>query len=251
MLPEMMMIAFLGGTFALDRTAGWSLMLSQPLVASCLTGILLAPGAGAEPWALQVPLGIGALLQLLLTDASLPAAQRPHDTATAGVTGTAIAILGMAQLDRQLAIGSSGIFWVLIGVGAGLISAVAGGWALRFHRGRSALDVVRADRLAASGSAGAFERLYWGGILRLFALGALWAWGAALLGLAALLALAPRLSVAATGRRVGFAFAVLVGAGLAAGYHAHVRGRPHGLRWVALGVVVALVLSTVLSRGAA
>ncbi len=250
MLPEMLSIAFLGGTLTLDRNAGWGLMLSQPLVGACLAGILLAPGSDVEIWALRVPLGIGALLQLLLTDASLPAAQRQHDTATAGVVGTAVSLFGMGQLDRDLAIAASGIFWVLVGVGMGLVSAIAGGWVGRIHRAQSRADVARADRLAESGAVGAFEWLYWGGLLRAFTLGALWAWGASVLGLAALLVMLPRLSAAATGRRVGFVFAALVGAGLAAAYHAHVRGRRGALRWVALGVVVALVLSAVLHRGA-
>jgi hypothetical protein len=250
-LTEMAAVAFLGGTLTLDRYAGWGIMLSQPLVGSCLAGILLAPSSGAEIWALRVPLGIGALLQLLLTDASLPAAQRQHDTAAAGVIGTAVAVLGMGQLDRDLAAASSGIFWVVVGVAAGLVSAVVGGWVAGFHRARSRSDVARADRLAESGAADAFERLYWGGILRAFTLGALWAWGGTVLGISLLLAVLPRLAAAATGRRVGFVFAVLVGTGLAAGFHAHVRGRKGAIRWAALGVVVAWVLAAVLSRGAA
>lgn len=251
MLPEMMSVAFLGGTLTLDRNAGWSLMLSQPLVGSCLTGIFLAPGSEVELWALRIPLGIGAILQLLLTDASLPAAQRQHDTATAGVVGTAVAVLGTGQLDRDLATTAMGLFWIVVGVAVGLLSAVAGGWVGRVHRARSRGDVVRADRLAETGMVGAFERLYWGGILRSFALGALWAWGASLLGLALLAATIPALVSVTTAPRVGFIFATLVGAGIAAGFHAHVRGRSGAWRWVALGVIVTLVLATVLSRSAA
>lgn len=251
MLPEMMSVAFLGGTLALDRNVGWSLMLSQPIVGACLAGILLAPGSDIEIWALRIPLGIGAILQLLLTDASLPAAQRPHDTATAGVVGTSVALLGMGHIDHDLAASASGLFWIVVGVAAGLLSAIAGGWVGRFHRARSRGDVARADRLAETGAVAAFERLYWGGILRSFALGALWAWGASLLGVALLLACVPNLVAAATGSRVGFVFAALIGAGLAAGFHAHVRGRPGAWRWLALGVIVTLVLTTVLFRGAA
>ena len=38
MITDFLRIAFLGGMLAVDRTAGWNLMLSQPLVAACLAG---------------------------------------------------------------------------------------------------------------------------------------------------------------------------------------------------------------------
>jgi hypothetical protein len=248
--PEMVRVAILGGALTLERTAGWNLMLSQPLVGACLAGILLSPGPEWELWALRVPIGVGALLQLLLTDASLPAAQRQHDTATAGVVGTTVAILGMARLHEAATVALGGVLWVLIGVAVGLVSAVAGGWALRFHRARSRTDLARAGHLAAAGEAGAFELLYWGGVLRAFAVGALWAWAATLIALASLLAILPRLGGALTARRIGFVFASLIGAGLASAYHAHVAGRKQAFRWVALGATTALVLSVVFRRGA-
>src|SRR6185295_15919233 len=93
-LLEMVRVALLGGALTLERTAGWSFMLSQPLVGSCLAGAFLSAGPEWELWALRVPIGVGAILQLILTDASLPAAQRQHDTATAGVVGTTVAMLG-------------------------------------------------------------------------------------------------------------------------------------------------------------
>ncbi len=250
MLPEMVRVAILGGALTLERAAGWNLMLSQPLVGACLAGILLSPGPEWELWALRVPIGVGALLQLLLTDASLPAAQRPHDTATAGVVGTTVAVLGMARLHEAATVALGGVLWVLIGVAVGLVSALAGGWVTRFHRGRSRTDLARGEHLAAAGEARAFERLYWGGILRAFAVGAVWAWAATLIGLAALLAILPRLGGVLTARRIGFVFAALISAGLAAAYHAHVAGRKQAFRWVALGATAALVLSVVFRRGA-
>ena len=250
MLPEMVRVAILGGALTLERTAGWSFMLSQPIVGACFAGILLSPGPEWELWALRVPIGVGAILQLLLTDASLPAAQRQHDTATAGVVGTTVAILGMARLHEAATVALGGALWVLIGVAVGLVSAFAGGWVTRFHRSRSRSDLVRAEHLAAAGEARAFEFLYWGGIFRAFAVGALWAWAATLLALAALLVILPRISEALTARRIGFVFAALIGAGLAAGYHAHVAGRKQVFRWVALGAAAAVVLSVVFRRGA-
>jgi hypothetical protein len=248
MLPEMVRVAILGGALTLERTAGWSLMFSQPLVGACLAGIFLSPGPEWELWALRVPIGVGAILQLLLTDASLPAAQRQHDTASAGVVGTTVALLGMGRLHEVSTVALGGALWVVIGVTAGLIAAIGGGWMLRFHRGRSRVDLARADHLAASGSTRAFEFLYLGGILRAFTVGALWAWAASLLGLTTLLVILPRLGEALTARRIGFVFAALVGAGLAAAYHAHVAGRKRALRWVALGATAAAVLVVVFRR---
>jgi mannose/fructose/N-acetylgalactosamine-specific phosphotransferase system component IIC len=249
-LPEMIRVAILGGALTLERTAGWSLMLSQPIVGACLAGVLLSPGPEWELWALRVPIGVGALLQLLLTDASLPAAQRQHDTATAGVVGTTVAVLGMGRLHEAAGVALGGALWVLIGVAVGLVSAVAGGWVIRFHRAKSRSDLARAEGFAKAGEARAFEFLYWGGILRAFLAGAVWAWAATLLGLAALLAILPRISEVMTARRIGFVLAALVGTGLAAAYHAHVAGRRQALRWVALGAVAATVLSVVFRRSA-
>ncbi len=250
MLPEMIRVAILGGTLAADRAAGWNFMLSQPIVGSCLAGALMNPGPEWELWALRVPIAVGALLQILLTDASLPAAQRQHDTATAGVVGTSVALLGMARLHQVLPAAVGGALWVVVGVAAGLIAAVAGGWVMRFHRARSRADLARVERLAAAGEAGRFELLYWGGVLRAFVVGALWTWCASLVGLVAALALLPQLSGYLTGQRVGFLLAALVGAGLAAGYHAHVRGRRRAIRWALLGASVALALVVVFRRAA-
>jgi len=249
-LPEMVRVAILGGALTLERAAGWSFMLSQPLVGACLAGVLLSPGPEWELWALRVPIGVGALLQLLLTDASLPAAQRQHDTATAGVVGTTVAVLAMGRLHEAATVALGGALWVLIGVAAGLASAVAGGWVSKFLRSRNRADLARAEVLAAAGRTGAFELLYWGGMLRTFVVGALWAWGASLLALAALVVVLPHVSGALTARRIGFVLATLIGAGLAAAYHAHIPGRRHAARWAALGATATAVLTAVLRRGA-
>jgi len=59
------------------------------------------------------------------------------------------------------------------------------------------------------------------------------------------IAVLPALSEWLTGRWIGFGFATTLGAALAAGYHAHVRGRRAGGRWMALGAAAALVLLAV------
>lgn len=242
MLPELLCIAVLGGILAVDRVAGWSFMLSQPLVGACLVGALIRPGPEWELWALRVPIAVGAILQLLLTNASLPAAQRPHDTAGAGVIGSAVALLGLARLHPVLPISAAGLLWVVVGVAAGLLAAVAGGWFARLSGASVASAANRADALADQGALGSFERLYGGGLVRLFLGGALWAWGGTLFLLGLALWVLPYLAETFTARRAGIVFAALLGAGLAAAFHANVRRRAHGLRWAVLGVVVTFLL---------
>ena len=245
----MLRIAVLGGTLAADRAAGWNFMLSQPIVGACLAGALVNPGPEWELWALRIPIGVGAVLQLLLTDASLPAQQRQHDTATAGVVGSTVSLLAMSRLHDAYPGAGGGALWVVVGVLAGLLAAIGGGWVLGYHRSRSIADSRRAQEIAATGNAGAFERLYLGGLVRVFLVGALWSWGASIVGLAACLWILPRIVPYLSAKDIGILFAALLGCGLAAAWHAHVRGRPGAPRWAALGAAAALVLGIVMRRG--
>lgn len=240
MLPDLIRVAVLGGILTLDKSAGWNLMLSQPLVGACLAGALIDPGPEWELWVLRVPIAVGAILQLLLTDTALPAAQRSHDTATAGVVGTSVAILAVTRLHDVLPASAGGLLWVVLGVAAGLVSAVLGGWFARLNARSPAATIRRAEALASSGSLGSFERFYWGGLARSFLTGAFWTWGATVLLAGVALGVLPRVAVAITARRVGFVFAVLLGAALVAAFHAHVRGRRQGLRWTAVGALVTV-----------
>ncbi len=248
MIVDFLRLAFLGGILSIDRSAGWNLMLSQPLVGACLAGALVHPGNEWELWALRLPIAVGALLQLLLTNPALPASQRPHDTATAGPIGGAVAVLGMAHLHAAVPSSSGGLLWVLLGVGSGLLAAVVGGWIHRLHGHASRLDTRRAATLAAAGDVGALERLHLGALWRIFTLGALWTWCGTLLFLAASLALLPRVIEYASARRVGFVFALLLGAALAAAYETHVRGVRRGWRWSAAGAAATAALLISLGR---
>ena len=242
MIAELLVLAFLGGSLALDRSAGIGIMLSQPLVAACLAGSLLNPGPALELWALRIPLGVGALLQLLLTDSSLPAAQRPYESATAGAVGAAVAHFTMARLHGAIAVPTGGLLWVVVGTVAGLLAALLGGLVTGRVRRHNRADLPRADALAAAGKTGALENLYWWSVSRILLHGAAWTLVATVVLAASALFVLPRLAPRLTGDLIGFSFAGLLGAGLAASFLAHVRGRPAGLRWAALGAIAALVL---------
>jgi hypothetical protein len=249
MLLEVVLASLLGGLVAVDRLAGWGVQLGQPLVAACLAGALVNPGPDWEIWALRIPLGVGALLQLLLTDAALPAAQRTREPATAGVVGTTVALLAMVRLHDRVPLSTGGLLWVLVGVAAGLCSAWAGGMAVAALRARNLAIVTRADALAAEGRAGRFEALYWGAVVRIFLTGAIWTAGATLTGLAVASAAVPPLALHLGGGRVGLLFASLLGAGLGAAYQAHVGGRAGALRWASIGALATAGLLAAM-RGA-
>jgi hypothetical protein len=161
-----------------------------------------------------------------------------------------VALLGLARLHPVLPVSAAGLLWVVVGVASGLLAAVAGGWFAQLSRGAIASAAPRADACADRGAIGSFERLYWSGLLRHFVGGAVWAYGGTLFLLGLALWLLPYLSQAFTARRAGIVFAVLLGAALAAGFHAHVRGRARGLRWAALGAIVTFLLLRALQAGA-
>lgn len=250
MIPELLIVGFLGAILALDRYAGVGMMLGQPLVGACLAGALLNPGPVWELWALRIPLGVGVLLQLLLTDASLPAAQKSYESSSAGVVGTAAALFAMERLHGAISVPTGGLLWVVLGTVVGLVAAAAGGPIANLPRRHNRADLQRLDRAAADGDLGAFEALCWWAVVRVMLHGAFWAAAAtaAFSGLAVLLL--PRLANGIRGDVVGGSFAGLLGAALAAAGFAHVRGRPGAVRWAALGAVAAVVVRVWLRGGA-
>lgn len=237
MLSELWKVALLGGVLATDRSVGWNLMLGQPLVGACFAGALLHPGEQWELWALRIPLGVGVLLQLLLTDPSLPAAQRPRDVATAGAIGASVAVLGLERLHPYLPLTTGGILWVLVGTIAGLLASVGGGWMELTLRASNQASARRAEELVLQGKVRAFESLYWRGVFRIFMRGAIWSAAVTAAGVAAASVILPRAARFVTGPRAGLIFAVVLGVAFGAGFHTHVRVR-HGLRWAALGALV-------------
>lgn len=249
MLSELWRVALLGGVLAMDRSAGWNLMLGQPLVGACLAGAFLSPGTPWELWALRIPLGVGVLLQLLLTDPALPAAQRPRDAATAGVIGASIAVLSLERLHPFVPLTTGGILWVLVGTLSGLLAAVGGGWMELSLRARNERSARRAEELALEGKVGSFEALYWRGVARIFLRGATWSVAATVLGVALASLLLPRIAGLITGPRAGWIFAAILGVAFGAGFQTHVRAPRHGFRWAAIGALVTLLVLMRLHAG--
>jgi len=217
-------------------------MLGQPLVGACLAGALLNPGPQWELWVLRIPLGVGALLQLLLTEPSLPAAQRPRDAATAGVVGASTAILALERLHPSVPVSTGGLLWVVLGTVAGLVSATIGGWMELGLRSRNLEGARRMESLAQEGRIGRMESTFWGGIARIMLRGASWSVAASVGGLAAASLVLPRAAHYLTGPRTGLLFAVLLGVALAAGYRTHVRASRRGLWWAGLGALTCFIL---------
>ena len=241
-LLDFLWLALLGGMATADRIAGWNFMLSQPLVGACLAGVLVHAGPDFEIWALRIPIAVGAVLQLLLTNAALPAAQKRHDTATAGPIGTTVAVLAMEHLHSVMPSSGGGLLWVLIGVLAGLVAAWLGGAVIGLHRWAAAADTRRAVVLASTGHVAAYEAHYLWSLLRVFFLGGVWTWLCAFVFFLLALVVLPPLAGSITTPRIGFVFAVMLGAALAASYETHVKGVKRGLLWSAAGAAAAVAL---------
>ncbi|MBN1503702.1 MAG: PTS sugar transporter subunit IIC [Candidatus Eisenbacteria bacterium] len=78
-MKEVLLVCLAGGVCALDTTAAWQVMLSQPLVSASIAGLLTgAPATGAA---------VGVLLQMLWSG-SIPVGARPMpDAPVASVSG--------------------------------------------------------------------------------------------------------------------------------------------------------------------
>ncbi|MFC2076241.1 PTS sugar transporter subunit IIC [candidate division KSB1 bacterium] len=88
---ELFIVAFVGGLLALDHTAAWQTMISQPLVACPLVGLLVG-----DPYS---GLFVGALLQLLwLAEMPLGSSYYP-DLTSGAVAGALVASLGRGRYD--------------------------------------------------------------------------------------------------------------------------------------------------------
>lgn len=194
-------------------------LLSRPVVAATLAGILLGDAASG--------LLVGVTLELYALDVMPVGASRYPDFGTAAVPATAAAALA----PPAVALGAAGL--------VGLPLAVLGGWALHQVRRRNAVAIeARRARLAA-GDARAIWELQRDGMLRDVARGAC----LTLLGLLGVAAVV-RLPWAALGEGGGWLGAAVLAGGVAAALAGGVRRAGPGTRrrWLAVGLATGLAV---------
>jgi len=152
-------LALLAGGLALDATAAFQLMLSQPIVSGTLAGLVTGD--------LGTGLAIGATLQLVWLGV-LPVGAAPFpDTAVATVVGVGVA--------RTLTAAGSGAGWAIgIAVVVSLLTGAVGQWLIarvrRLNMRLADMAIARAERGDSRGI----------GLAVALALGARFAAGAAL-----------------------------------------------------------------------
>lgn len=162
------MVALVGGLVALDTTAAFQVMISQPLA-----GGLLAGWALGDPW-------LGAFVGLLFQGlylAEIPIGARIFPDSNLG-TVQAAAITVFLRQDIHVTLGLSlllGFFWA---IPASLLGGQIIVWMRRLH----GLYLPAVDRLVTSGRQGMINLLYMAVILENFLVGALLTAGLFLLG---------------------------------------------------------------------
>jgi len=226
-VKEIFLVCLAGGVCALDATAAWQVMLSQPLVSASVAGLLTGhPATGAA---------IGILLQMLWSG-SIPVGSRPMpDAPVASVSGVWFAstlLDGSPALPVPMA--------HLAGVLAALAMALVGRETIMLERELNRRLFVRyLDRLRA-GRAGGPGGVQTAGVALAFARG----FTLCLAAIAVLAALAgPAGRLAPTGAFDGAGVLLLMG-GLGAGalFNAFVRRSRSRLTAFAGGLVFAFLL---------
>ena len=208
-----------GVVVALDLVSVPQALLSRPLVAGCVAGLIVGD--------VEAGLRVGALFELFALDVLPIGAVRYPDYGPATVVAAALA----AGAPWELGLGLAATL--------GLVLAVLGGATLQLVRRMNANAIQQRAAALAAGESGAIRRLQYGGLLRDAARGAL----LTALGLAAAWALA-------VGARLDRATAlgltlVTIGCALAAAVNGALRsaGRGARLRWLAAGAATGLLLA--------
>ncbi len=149
----------LGGVAALDATPVAQTLLSQPLVTAALLG-----------WAwgdMRLALEVGVVLQILAASTLPVGARTPEDYATGGVVGTGLALALASQQPFEQARDSA----ALLGVLAGLVTAVAGVPALKWQRRRNESLARWTEAELREGRAAALGRAQGAAVALAFAVG--------------------------------------------------------------------------------
>lgn len=209
-------LALWGVLVGLDLACVAQTMISRPLVAGTIAGMILGdPTAGVV---------MGTILELFALEVLPVGAARYPDYGLGAVAAVATAS------------GAPGILGTGIGVGVGLVIAYAGGVGVHWVRVLNGADVKRNEELLASGDARAISAVHLRGLGR-DALRCV-----AVLAIGMLAAIAVRQLVPITLLGAYYLRIALIGAAIAAVVSGTVRltGRRVGLQWLVLGLVCGL-----------
>ncbi|MBN1543561.1 PTS sugar transporter subunit IIC [candidate division KSB1 bacterium] len=155
MWKEWIVVGLWGGIVALDTTAAFQVMISQPLVACSVTGLIVG----------NMPLGLmcGIFLQLIWT-AEIPAgAAYTSESNIGAVAATAIAVIAFEQTLRQApAIALALLFAVGLSFVAGKMVVL-----VRRINGTTYYTLIRDERLTST----KIIRAHFSGLFLLFGMG--------------------------------------------------------------------------------
>jgi mannose/fructose/N-acetylgalactosamine-specific phosphotransferase system component IIC len=145
-----------GTIVGLDVVSVPQSMVSRPLVAGAITGILVGL---VQPDLFQVPpvmtgLMVGAVLELYALDVLPVGASRYPDYGPA----TVAAVYAALGWRPEVGLGPS--------VGVGLLVAVLGGWGMQVVRRANAAAIQRRAAALSAGESDAIRALQWGGVRR-------------------------------------------------------------------------------------
>jgi PTS system mannose-specific IIC component len=219
-----------GGVVAVDTAAFLQLLLSQPLVAATVTGLV---------WG-NVPLGceVGAVLQLFALGVLPVGGRTPEDFAVGAVAGTATA----AILERTDPVASAQGGPVLFGLLAAFVTALLGRLVVGWVRRRNELLARWVERELEAGRLSALGRAQWAGVVQTLAVGVAWTAVALTAWVVAGRAVFAHESLA-FGSAYRIASPLLWGFGAGSVAHGLSRGRKAGtLFWFALVVFLAVRL---------
>jgi mannose/fructose/N-acetylgalactosamine-specific phosphotransferase system component IIC len=212
MMGQLLGTIALGGIAALDATPVAQTMLSQPLVMGTILGWLW----GDMPTALSTAI----VLQIFAASTQPVGARTPEDYAVGGVVGVGLALALAAPQSFEFARQSS----ILVGVAAGMITAVAGARASRWQRRRNESLGHWVEERLRQGRPHALGRVHVAAITLTFAIGVVMTALALALGLWAFTELVGRESLRLS-RAWRLAQPLLIGIGLAQLLHLFVQRR--------------------------
>lgn len=225
---ELITIGLIAGLMGLDRRGAFQVMVSQPIVALPLLGLLLGD--------VETGVNLGALIQLMWMSSSLFGANVPPNETVAG-----LAIGGMVLLFGAHGGQSTPAVWALA-VLLGAPVSLAGRWMEQKNDQANLRLSRRAEAGARMGRPGVIELQPWRGLLRAFVLNAVLVATAAALGWAVLLSLGAVLTSKSTVVALGAAaWYVLPAIGLGVAL-ANIRRR----RGLLLAAIVFIVTSALM-----